>query len=297
VTGVTESKDLEVPTGLLEVTDVFDLDRSYRMWRPTILVPKDLPTCRPHPVVVVVNQKGGAGKTTTAVNLGAALAARGMRVRVMDCDPQDGSASDWLQPAVPVTGTLKDIYFDEATLDEVTYPTAYENLYIVPATIELTQVEFARPVGAEAALRNAIAEAEPFDCTIIDCTPSLGTLTVSALGATTEGIVPLRAGGMDMKAVARLNKTIKTVRDKLNPDLRVRAVLITDMQKSNLTRQVIERLAGDFPSAIIAPIRHSVRASEAPFTGQPLRDYAPESHTARDYEQLAPLIVPVEGVA
>ena len=278
-------------TGRLEITETLDTDTPYRRWVPTILVPPTLAAARERPVLVIVNQKGGTGKTTSTVELGAALAAVGLAVRIIDADPQEGSASDWLRTAAD-HGTLRNVFLDEVSLDAVTYETGCPNLDIVPSDLTLTQVEYSRPVGAETALASAIADAHPYDVTLIDCTPSLGLLTIAALGAATDAVIPLRAGGLDLTAVTSLNRTIRQVREKINADLRVRAVLLTAVQRSNLTRDILVQLVQDYPDAIIAPIRHSVRAAEAPLSGTPIRDYAPESTAAGDYAQVAPLIVP-----
>jgi chromosome partitioning protein len=263
--------------------------RRYRDWMPQILVPDSLPAARRHPVLVVVNQKGGTGKTTTAVELGAVLAAAGMAVRLIDCDPQEGSASDWLRTHAG-RGTLVNVFLNGMPLDQVTYSTCVDDLEIVPSDLTLAQVEYARPAGAETALGAAIAKSYHYDVTLIDCTPSLGLLTIAALGAATDAIIPLKAGGLDITAVTSLNRTIGQVRKKINDQLRVRAVLLTAVQRSNLTRDIFAQLAHDYPDSIIAPIRHSVRAAEAPLAGRPIREHAPDSTAANDYGQVAPLI-------
>lgn len=276
------------PRQLGVISQLHEVHR-YRDWMPEILVPDSLPAPRTHPVLVVVNQKGGTGKTTTAVELGAALAAAGMAVRLIDCDPQEGSASDWLRTPAS-QGTLVDVFLHGIPIDQVTYSTCVDDLEIVPSDLTLAQVEYTRPVGAETALGAAIAKSYQYDVTLIDCTPSLGLLTIAALGAATDAIIPLKAGGLDITAVTSLNRTIHQVREKINDQLRVRAVLLTAVHRSNLIRVIFAQLAQDYPDSIIAPIRHSVRAAEAPLVGRPIREYAPESTAASDYGQIAPLI-------
>jgi chromosome partitioning protein len=276
------------PRRLGVISQLHEVPR-YRDWTPQILVPDSLPAARRHPVFVVVNQKGGTGKTTTAVELGAVLAAAGMAVRLIDCDPQEGSASDWLRTPAG-RGTLRNVFLDQMPLDQVTYSTCVDDLEIVPSDLTLAQVEYARPAGAETVLGAAIAKAYQYDVTLIDCTPSLGLLTIAALGAATDAIIPLKAGGLDITAVTSLNRTIRQVHEKINDQLRVRAMLLTAVQRSNLTRDIFAQLAQDYPDSIIAPIRHSVRAAEAPLAGRPIREHAPESTTASDYGQVAPLI-------
>jgi chromosome partitioning protein len=213
-------------------------------------------------------------------------------VRLIDCDPQEGSASDWLRTPAR-QATLVDVFLQGIPLDQVTYSTGVDGLVIVPSDLTLAQVEYAGPAGAETALGAAIAMSYQYDVTLIDCTPSLGLLTIAALGAATDAIIPLRAGGLDISAVMSLNRTIRQVREKINDQLRVRAVLLTAVQRSNLIRVIFAQLAQDYPDSIIAPIRHSVRAAEAPLVGRPIREHAPESTAASDYGQVAPLIAGV----
>lgn len=288
------------PGDRLEIVSVWDDDTPYQSWRPQILVPAAFQTHAPTRVFVVVNQKGGAGKTTTVVELAAAWAAQGLRVRVIDADHQEAALSVWLLPQFPAgvpQHSLRSVFFDECSLLEATYPTLFENIDIVPSTVDLARVEYERPIGAELALAGALArEAEqhggaPYDVTLIDCAPSLSLVTVAALSAGDDALVPLGVGGLDMKAMASLHRTIGTVQQKNNPKLDVRAVFLTAWDKSGFARQLAGKVAEDYPDAAIVPIRRSVRAAEAPIAEQPVRLYAPESTAAADYEQGAGIIL------
>lgn len=286
---------------LLEVVAKYDPSVPYQRWRPQILVPPTVgqPGKLPQ-VFVVVNQKGGAGKTTTALELGAAWVARGYRVRIIDADPQEASLSAWLAPQYPDEVpaddryTLTDVYAEECTLDQATWPTRYEGLYIVPSGIDLSLVEYdPRITGAESALRVAIDESNaPFDITLIDCAPALGKLSISGLVAADSALIPAKVGGLDAMAMSALSQAIRKVQRRANPNLTVRAAILTAWDKSGFARDLAERIATDYPEAIIAPVRRSIRAAEAPAAGQPIREYDARSNAASDYDQVADLIIP-----
>ncbi|GAA1016866.1 ParA family protein [Streptomyces thermogriseus] len=290
------------PGDRLEVVTSWDADVPYQAWRPQILTPATFRPAAPPHVFAVANQKGGAGKTTTTVELAAAWAAAGYRVRVIDGDHQEAALSAWLLPQYPdgqERRSLRSVFFDECTLAEASYPTRYERIDIVPSGADLQRVEYERPIGAEQALAAALAqEAEeaggrsPYDVTLIDGAPSLGLVTVAALTAADEVLVPIKVGGLDMKGMASLHRTIRSVQRKTNPKLRVAAVLLTAWDKSGFARELAEQVAGDYPEAAVIPIRRGVRASEAPLAEQPIRLYAPDAAPAADYDQAAAVILP-----
>jgi chromosome partitioning protein len=295
------------PGDRLEVVSAWDEDTPYQSWRPQALVPPAFRRATPPRVFAVVNQKGGAGKTTTTVELAAAWAAQGLRVRVIDADDQEAALSVWLLPQYPEDGprhSLRSVFFDECTLLEATYPTQFEGIDIVPSGLDLKRVEYDRPIGAEMALASALrqeAEAHggrsPFDVTLLDGAPSLGLVTVAALTAADQVLVPLAVGGLDMKAMAALDRTITNVRAKTNPKLTVGAVFLTAWDKSGFARQLASKVSEDYPEAPVFPIRRSVRAAEAPLAEQPVRVWAPESTAAGDYGQAAGLLLPGEADA
>ncbi|MFD5493389.1 ParA family protein [Streptomyces sp. NPDC127091] len=295
------------PGDRLEVVSGWDADTPYQSWRPQILVPPTFRQASAPRTFVVVNQKGGAGKTTSAVELAAAWAAAGLRVRVIDADHQEAALSVWLVPQYPEDGprhSLRSLFFDECSLAEATYPTLFAGVDIVPSGVDLSRVEYERPIGAEQALAAAIAqEAEeaggrsPYDVTLIDGAPSLGLVTVAALTAADEALVPIKVGGLDMKGMASLHRTIRSVQKKTNPKLRVGAVLLTAWDKSGFARQLATKVSQDYPEAAVIPIRRSIRAAEAPLAEQPIRLYAPEAAPAGDYDQAAAVILPREGAA
>lgn len=289
------------PGDRLEVVSVWDDDTPYQSWRPQVLVPPTFRPAEPSRVFAVVNQKGGAGKTTTTVELAAAWAARGLRVRVIDADHQEAALSAWLLPQYPADGerhSLRSVFFDECSLLEATYPTRFDGIDIVPSGLDLVRVEYERPIGAEQALAVALAaEAEqnggvsPYDVTLIDSAPSLGLVTVAVLTAGDRALVPLGVGGLDLKGMASLHRTIRAVQQKNNPKLDVGAVFLTAWDKSGFARQLASQVSADYPEAAVIPVRRSVRAAEAPIAEQPVRVYAPESTCAADYAQGADIIL------
>ncbi|MGW5216156.1 ParA family protein [Streptomyces sp. NPDC004051] len=295
------------PGDRLEVVSEWDADTPYQSWRPQILVPPTFRQASAPRTFVVVNQKGGAGKTTSAVELAAAWAAAGLHVRVIDADHQEAALSVWLVPQYPEGSprhSLRSLFFDECSLAEATYPTLFAGVDVVPSGVDLSRVEYERPIGAEQALAAAIAqEAEeaggrsPYDVTLIDGAPSLGLVTVAALTAADEALVPIKVGGLDMKGMASLHRTIRSVQKKTNPKLRVGAVLLTAWDKSGFARQLATKVSQDYPEAAVIPIRRSIRAAEAPLAEQPIRLYAPEAAPAGDYDQAAAVILPREGAA
>ncbi|MGW8703187.1 ParA family protein [Streptomyces eurythermus] len=292
---------LTVPPGdRLEVVSAWNDDTPYQSWRPQILVPATFRPGTTSRVFVVVNQKGGAGKTTTVVELAAAWAAAGYRVRVIDADDQEAALSQWLIPqyaegAAP--HSLRSVFFSECSLLEATHPTLFEGIDIVPSGLDLKRVEYERPIGSEQALASALArEAEqggsPYDITLIDCAPSLGLVSVAAMSAADDAVVPLGVGGLDMKALASLDRTIRVVQERNNPKLTLAAVFLTAWDKSGFARQLAGKLSEDYPDAVIVPVRRSIRAAEAPVAEQPVRLWAPESTAVSDYDQAAGIILP-----
>jgi chromosome partitioning protein len=295
------------PGDRLEIVSAWDADTPYQAWRPQILVPPTFRPAEPSRVFVVVNQKGGAGKTTSAVELAAAWAAAGLRVRVIDADHQEAALSVWLVPQYPEGSprhSLRSVFFEECTLAEATYPTLFAGVDVVPSSTDLQQVEYNPPIGAEQTIAAALAqEAEeaggrsPYDVTLIDAAPSLGLVTVAALTGADEALVPIKVGGLDMKGMASLHKTIRSVQRKTNPKLRVGAVLLTAWDKSTFARQLAAKVSEDYPEAAVIPIRRSIRAAEAPLSEEPIRLYAPEAAPAGDYDQAAAVILPAPGAA
>ncbi|MET9016913.1 ParA family protein [Streptomyces olivaceoviridis] len=257
-----------------------------------------------HRTYVVVNQKGGAGKSTTCVELAAAWVAMGYTVRIIDADPQDASITGaWLMPnyeGVPEEEryNLQHVLYGRQPLDEATYETAVQGLYLVPSYLDLDLVNFDGKAARDGMLRAAISRSSvPVDITIIDAPPSLGKLSVNGLVAADEVILPLKVSGLDKKALTDLQKTIESVQQVENPDLTVAAAVLTDWSKSKHAAQIAATVRRDYPDVMIAPARRNVKAAAAPNYGLPLRAIDARATTAVDYDQLAHLLLPVKGAS
>lgn len=254
-----------------------------------------------HLVFVCVNQKGGAGKTTSSLELAAAWIAMGYSVRLIDADPQKAGLSVLVRPEygdLPAAErySLTDVMFGTQPLDMATYATRVENLYIVPSGEELTRVEYDPRAGRDSDLRKAIRKSEaPVDITIIDAPPSLGKLAVNALMAARHAIIPLKASSLDFTGMHALHKTIKSVQED-NPDLSILASVITDWSKSWMAAEIAARVRRDYPEAMIGLARHQVAVNRAGDHSLPVRAFEPSATVVADYDQLAHLLLPVKGI-
>lgn len=255
--------------------------------------------------ICCIMQKGGSGKSTCAVCLANELALMGLRVRVWDVDAQRGGATHWLGP-IHANGSgeapmnLVHLFQGEASPDEVTYPTKVPGLYVVPSYTSLKQVELNPPPGVHQVIQWAIANtSEPYHVEITDCGPTLGQLTIAALTATPNVIIPLKASGFDLDALTELNKTLALTKTRLAPDLRVAAVLLSEVTKSNLTKAVFDGMCRDYPDALIMGIRQNTKVREAslPTILQPLHEYAPTATVRNDFQFLAKNLIAGKAAA
>jgi chromosome partitioning protein len=245
-------------------------------------------------ILAIANQKGGVGKTTTAVNLAAALAAAGVPVLLVDFDPQ-GNASTGFGIAAQDRGRGSyQLIDDGAPNDLETYRTKYDRLWLIPSGPDLVgaEVELAGKPRREFQLRDALAgwrQAAPFRYILIDCPPSLGLLTLNALVAADGVLVPLQCEFYALEGISGLTRTIETVRRRLNPGLRLCGVVLTMYDKrNNLSDLVADDARGFFGEWVYETvIPRNVRLSEAPSHGVPVSEYDPRSAGALAYTQLA----------
>ena len=243
-------------------------------------------------IVAVANQKGGVGKTTTAVNLGACLAELGQRVLIVDLDPQGHSTSGLGLDKDEVETTIYDVLIEDVPVDRALLPTAVEGLFLVPATVDLAgaEVELVSALARETKLRRALREqADAFNLILIDCPPSLGLLTINALTAADSVLIPIQCEYFALEGLTQLMNSIRLVQQHLNPDLRLEGVVMTMFDgRTKLSAQVVAEVRKYFKDKVYKTvIPRNIRLSEAPSHGMPINTYDPTSKGAEAYAELA----------
>ncbi|MBF6601009.1 MAG: ParA family protein [Dehalococcoidia bacterium] len=241
-------------------------------------------------VIALANQKGGVGKTTTAINLGAALAMHGKRVLIFDFDPQANSSAG-LGMRADGAATTYEVVIAGVPVVDVARPTMVEGLWLAAASPSLAgaEVELVPMMAREFRLKRALdAVRESYEYVLIDCPPSLGLLTVNALAAADEVIVPVQCEYLALEGLSQLTSTLELVRRNLNSSLRLRGLLLTMFDgRTNLSQQVADEVRTHFTNTFTTVIPRSVRLSEAPSHGLAIAQYDPSSRAARAYGELA----------
>jgi chromosome partitioning protein len=242
-------------------------------------------------IVAVANQKGGVGKTTTAVNLSAAIARLGRSVLLVDLDPQANASSGVGMPPGTVEYTAYDLLLGRKSLVEVIRPTEFEGLFLVPATPGLAgaEIELIDEQCREARLQEVLAGVTPYDFVFIDCPPSLGLLTLNALVASDSLLIPLQCEYFALEGVSHLLETFGLVKERMNPKLEIEGVVLTMFDgRLNLSVQVADEARRHFGERVYATmIPRNVRLGEAPSFGRPISEYDPACIGAASYNRLA----------
>ena len=260
---------------------------------PEIPLPAPLDHHGPAKVVAMVNQKGGVGKTTSTISLGAALAEYGRKVLLVDFDPQ-GALSDAMGVnANELDVTIYNLLVDsDCHVGDVLVTTDVVDVDLIPANIDLSaaEVQLVNEVGREHALSRALAPVLPdYDIVLIDCQPSLGLLTVNALAASDYVVIPMQAEYFALRGVALLTNTIDKVVARVNPKVSVLGVLVTMYNKGTLhSREVLERVRSAFGDKVFQTvIAKTIKFADSVVAHEPITEYAPDSPGAESYRQLA----------
>lgn len=247
-------------------------------------------------VIAIANQKGGVGKTTTAVNLAACLAALNRKVLLVDSDPQGNATSGLGFDKRDIKQCIYDTLINDVSMQDVIKHTAYKNLDVVPATIQLAgaEIELVSLMNREGKMKNGLERVKHnYDYVIIDCPPSLGLLTINALTAASSVIIPIQCEFYALEGVTMLMNTIQLVQRNLNPALKLEGVLMTMYDsRTNLSNEVVVEVQKYFKTKMYQTIiPRNVRLSEAPSHGQPVIDYDSKSKGAQVYMELAQEVV------
>ena len=241
--------------------------------------------------IAIINQKGGSGKTTTVVNVGAYLSKFGKKVLLIDLDPQAHTTIHLGFEPPKVENSVYEILLNETEIEKAILPTKLNNLFLLPSKIELAsaEIELVNEVGREIILRDALKRYQKrFDYIMIDCPPSLGLLTLNALTTAKEVFIPIQTEFFALEGLTKLLQTINIVKERLNPELKITGVILTMFDKrKNICREVAQKVKEYFKDNVFrTKIRENVRLAEAPGFGKTIEEFAPKSHGAEDYLKL-----------
>jgi len=251
-------------------------------------------------IIAITNQKGGVGKTTTAINLSAAIAALGKKVLLVDIDPQ-GNATSGVGQSGADTNNIYDVLIGEAEAKEAIVHTGFDALDLMPTAIELAgaEIEMVGMDEREQLLKKALDSVRgSYDYIFIDCPPSLSLLTINSLTAADSVLIPIQCEYYALEGLGQLLNTVKLMRRKLNPDLGITGVLLTMFDsRTNLCAQVVQEVRAHFTNEVFETmIPRNVRLSEAPSYGLPIHRYDARCIGAKAYAELAKEVIDREGV-
>ena len=243
-------------------------------------------------IITIANQKGGVGKTTTAINLSAYLAMQGQRILVIDIDAQGNTCSGFGIEKDNEDDSIYEVLMEGLPLEKIVRPTNYENLFVTPVNMHLAgaQVELLEQPNRETRLKNAILPLkDTYDFIFIDCPPSLDIITVNGLAAADSVLIPLQCEFFALEGLAQLMKTVGLLQKGLNPNLAIEGVLMTMYDnRTNLANQVVDEVIDNFKEKVYKTIiPRNVKLAEAPSFGKPISDYDPNCVGAKKYKELA----------
>jgi chromosome partitioning protein len=247
-------------------------------------------------IIALINQKGGSGKTTTAVNLGASLAKMKKRVLIIDIDPQAHSTIHLGLDLHKLGNSIYEVLIAGRSMEDIIQKTEMTNLDIAPSHINLSgaEIELVNVIGRETILKDNVSRIkDKYDYILIDCPPSLGLLTLNALTTANEVMIPIQTEYLALEGMSKLVSTIEIVKKRLNKHLDITGIIPTMYDhRTNLSQEVLKNITGYFKNKVFKTvIRQNIRLAEAPSYGKPILSYAASAHGAEDYMKLAKEVI------